>query len=181
MRLFALALALAVGLTAGSAAAQETPLRDEQITGFLASYPDMQSLGQKHKDEAPPEARPDPTNPFANTLRFMEHSSARDEFLGIAQQHGFSGLEQWTSVASRVVRAYVAVTSAQEIAQMRGEIENARRQLANDTTLTAEQKESARQQLEMTQRMIEAFSSTPEDKAAVRPYLEQIAEVMPSR
>ena len=122
------------------AMAQQGPLAEQQVRAFLASYPEMKDLGEAHREEMPKDLPSDPSQPFANTLRFMEGSSARDQFVAIAERYGFGSLAQWTDVAGRVVRAYVAVTSAPELSQMRGEIAQARRDLATDPDMPAGQK-----------------------------------------
>lgn len=161
------------------AAAQQAPLSEQQVRAFLASYPEMKELNDTHRDEMRQEGAPDdPSRPFANTLRLMEASSARDQFVAVAERYGFGSLAQWTDVAGRVVLAYGAETASAEINQLRSDVAQARRDLDADTTMSPREKAQTSRQLDNTQRLLDAYRSTPADKAAVRPYLQEIARVM---
>ena len=182
MRMMVVIVAFLSGLgSALPAAAQQAALQGQQVRAFLASYPEMKQLGDAHRDEMPKDLPTDPTQPFANTLRFMESSSVREQFIAIAQRYGFDSLADWTNVAGRVVRAYVAVTSASELDQMRTEIAQARRDLAIDPNTPAGEKARINQQLDNTEKLLEAYKSSPGDKAAVEPYLQEVARIIPSR
>lgn len=155
-------------------------LRPGDIQSFIESVPDVQ-LWAMRQDEPTREmtrrrfdAATLAATPFAVGLAEIQDSDAYAELTDTVRAHGFVDAEQWAVTADRVIRALAAL-QMEESGPTPDQLDQTRRQVLNDPSITAREKE----QILSSVGMATAISSAPEeDMAAVQPYAEQLAEAL---
>ena len=122
-----------IGL-AGAVQAQSILLTDQQVTGFIASYPEIVALSDEFEEtEAPAEG-----DLTASLGALMTYQDAMGRLNATVAAHGFTDYSEWMQVVSAITIAY---TFAAEGGGMDAEMEAAIAAIEANPNLTAEQKQ----------------------------------------
>ena len=179
MRLLILALGFILAVaTAMPGQAQMPDLAPAQIEGFLDALHDLRTLdGRIEPDKFAHPDPLDPAAPFAPLITFIGLSGTMAEATTIAGKHGFDSLADWTEIGNRTMRAYATLEARAGLGEAGESIAAAVTAIRHDTTLTPEQQEIMLRQLEMATGTVLRFQSSPQDIAAIDPYLEAIRQL----
>lgn len=156
------------------------PLTTSQIEAFIASIPDVQrwAMAQDGPMRELTERRFGAgtlaATPFAVGLQQIQGTQAYDQLTDTVRGHGFTEPEMWAATADRVIRALAAL-QMEESGPTPDQLDQTRRKVLNDPTLSAAEKE----QILSSVGMATAMQTAPtEDVEAVSPFAEQLAETL---
>lgn len=148
--LFAVSIAVtlltASALHESAAIAQQPEIRPQIvltrdiITRFLAAYPELQALGEKHEKDAPrgSTAGKDPLDSLWGQL---QNSNVRSKVEGIIKAHGFSSYVDWLGAARSLALAYGFAKSGKTPQELSGQADKALAEIRANPKLTAAQKQ----------------------------------------
>lgn len=178
-------LALGIFFSAQTPAQQAAPFADRDVTAFISSSSELRRLGKKYEAEfsgqrgmAPSGSAPGPSNMFAEALDQMKASRGYGEFLAVLRKHGFDDAEHWAKVSSRVMGAYLSITMGAAMLQMQAQLEQARKQVEANPSLTREQKQMMLDRLQASMGMGGSSQASAADIAVVQPYAAAIERLM---
>ncbi len=103
-------LAAAVLSTIGPAAAKDAALTQDNVSRFLATFPEMRTLALSEglRASADSEAA---KNPVGAVLKAIKSSKLQSQAKAIAVNHGFADLKEWLDTGKAIGQAYVFVTT----------------------------------------------------------------------
>lgn len=156
-------------------------LTSDMVGRFIQSMNGMQEIAAKYDDIVEPNSAFEPRGmddvaqramtPFSSSLAEMKAHEGYGDLLAMIRQHGFDSAEQWAQVGDRVMRAYAALTIAEEVPNMNAQLAQAMQEL-EDSDLSEEQKQMMRGMLQSSTVVVGAVNNVPDaDKAAVRPHI----------
>jgi hypothetical protein len=140
-------------------------LTEAQVRGTLGAIQELEeTFGQARGGQGP----------GVDPRAFAGSQADVDTALAILRRHGFTGVEEWTAVAQRVVNAYMAVKFADEQPDAEAELARARAEIeASD--MSPEQKQQMLAMLARSLDSMRAMTSAPaEDVATVRGMLPEL-------
>jgi hypothetical protein len=161
----------------------QTPvsLTPKNIEGFIDSVRDLQELSTKYGAEKI--VNPDisgsgsmagAASPFSTAIAQMQGQQAYDEMLAVIKRHGFSDLDQWGTIADRIMRAFAANSMKTGLPQMDEQMQQALEQIEK-SNMTDAQKDAMRQMMQSSSQMMDIYADVPEaDKAAVFPFMSDL-------
>lgn len=166
-----LAILLVLPLTAR--AEEEAALTKEQILGFVDSLPEMRAVGEAQEAEemTPP---PSPGGPLGGALAYMKGSQARGAFEAVAGRHGFSDLDAWAGIGTRVMMSYAMLESGTTPEEMTAQVEAFRAQVDSDPNMSEQQKAMLMQHFAASGGAMLSHIPSRQDVEAVRPYRSKI-------
>ncbi|MDX1451276.1 MAG: hypothetical protein R3183_01880 [Oleiphilaceae bacterium] len=177
-------LCLCASLFFSLSAAAASPLTGKQIENWIASQQALQQWGDANADKiARYEAEMDRTevNPMdfsAETmLKPLRASGLYSDAESIVKKNGFKTLEEWANMTIRISKAAASI----EMDQMPEAFDMAEMQaMMNSQEFSDEQRAMMQQAIDQANMMRKQFTEgiTAEDKQAVRPYLQQIMQIM---
>jgi hypothetical protein len=102
-------LGLAVITTISPAAAKDVVLSQDNITRFLATFPEIRDLAVSEglRTGTDSEAA---KNPLGAVLKAIKSSKLKTDAEKIAVAHGFNDLKDWAGTGSSIAQAYVFIT-----------------------------------------------------------------------
>jgi len=163
-------LALVLPLTVQ--AEDQAALTEKQIVGFVESLPEMRAIGEANEAELTPP--PTPGGPLGGALAYMKESSARGEFEAVADRHGFSDLDNWADIGTRVMMSYAMLESGTTPEEMTAQVEAFRQQVEADPNMSEQQKARLMQHFAATGGAMLSHIPSSQDVEAVRPYQSKI-------
>lgn len=179
-----LTILLLLFLTVSALHAGAAALKTSEIEGFIASLSELQSLSKKHEDlekwtaNAGARSRGAPgaeVNWMADSIAAIEGHPVYREFEEVVGSHGFESPEHWAEVGDRVLKAFFAATMDQQAPAMKAQMEQAMREIENNTSLTPEQKQIMKETMGSSMAQVSAMSDAPSaDVEAVRPYMDRL-------
>ena len=156
-------------------------LTPQNIEGFIDSVRDLQEISTKYGAEKI--VNPDisgsgsmagAASPFSTAIAQMQGQQAYDEMLAVIMRHGFSDLDQWGTIADRIMRAFAANSMNTGLPQMDEQMQQALEQIEK-SNMTDAQKDTMRQIMQSSIQMMDVYADVPEtDKAAVLPFMSAI-------
>jgi len=161
----------------------QTPvsLTPQNIEGFIDSVRDLQEINTKYGAEKI--VNPDisgsgsmagAASPFSTAIAQMQGQQAYDEMLAVIKRHGFSDLDQWGTIADRIMRAFAANSMKTGLPQMDEQMQQALEQIEK-SNMTDAQKDAMRQMMQSSSQMMDIYADVPEaDKAAVFPFMSDL-------
>ena len=161
----------------------QTPvsLTAQNIGGFIDSVRDLQEISTKYGAEKI--VNPDisdggsmtgAASPFSTAIAQMQGQQAYDEMLAVIKRHGFSDLDQWGTIADRIMRAFAANSMNTGLPQMDEQMQQALEQIEK-SNMTDAQKDAMRQFMQSSSQMMDVYADVPEtDKAAVLPFMSNL-------
>lgn len=161
-------------LSLGVAYAGNQPLKDQQVAGFIASLPDVITLGEQHADNQLRDI--DPRQPLASSLEIMDKKSpAYTDLAQLVSRHGFANVEQWANVGDRTITAYGIVASGLSNSQVEAGYQQGVVNIKKDAALNDNKKAIILKNMEKTHaRNMLARKAAEPDLAAVQPYLKEL-------
>lgn len=177
-----LTAALAALLISTFALAADT-LESKQIEQWIEAMPEMQAWGKKNeaalmehqnRENLLPESTEEMVKP-------IKDAGLYDEAEALVKKYGFDSPEQFSDISLQLISAMASIKMAGEdsvsLAELQKEMESSKAQL-EASPLPAAQKQAMLNQMQQAQKMYERMQNVPEaDKAAVKPYMEQIEAV----
>ncbi len=179
MRYLTLALSLTLALAfAVPAGAQTQALGAAQIEGFLAALPELRSLAQRVDRDSPSNVdSTDPATPFSPLITSLGNNGAMPEAGLIAAKHGFGSLADWTETGNRTVHAFAAANAGADLGDAAEQVAAAVEQIRTNPDLTPEHQDIMLRQLELATGTTLRFPSSPQDIAAVNPYMAELRQL----
>ncbi|AHI29549.1 hypothetical protein [Marinobacter similis] len=170
---------LAIILALGSLPASAEALTESRIQSFIASLtaaealePELEALTDEM--EADKEA-PDFSRLFSDIVQQMKGRPVYSRLEDIAQDHGFSNMEEWSTTGDRIFRAWMAIELQEQNPQAQREIAEAMAEIENSPHMTETQKAQMRAMMEGAMGAMEsAKNAPPADVEAIRPHLDEL-------
>lgn len=154
---------------AGAGGMAQVKLSEDQVTGFIESYPRLRALREKYdtRDE-PASNNRNPASAFTGMLR---NEAAMREMNGVLQDHGFADFNDWAKVAYSIM---IARHWKGEETGPAAQFDKAIEQIRANKQLGEEQKKTLIDRIESQRGMMGLFTPDPGNVALVAQYSEQI-------
>lgn len=148
---------LALAGLAGTAHAQSSiQLTEQQVVGFIASYPEIVALSEEYEGtEAPAEG-----DLTASLGALMTYQNAMGRLNATVAAHGFADYNEWMQVVSAIAVAYAF---AAEGGGMDADMDAAIAAIEGNPNLTAEQKQAMLAQFEQAAASMNAMKPSQEN------------------
>ena len=167
-----------------AAGAHAASLTDEKIRNFIASWDEIQEIGEEYDDlddlddEAgiygDEEMATMPERPMSHAIERMRGHEIHNRVDNTVQGYGFSDINEWGDVGDRVIKAFFSLQIEEESPEMRAQMEQAMREIEQSPMPDA-QKEQMKQRMRSQMEAVEAMADAPEeDIEAVRPHMEEL-------
>lgn len=160
---------------AGAGGLAQVKLSEDQVTGFIESYPRLRALGDKY--DAMNEGRPNSRNPASAFTGMLKNEAALREMNEVLQDHGFADFNDWAKVA------YSIMIARQWEGDEKGpaaQLDKAIDQIRSNKQLGDDQKKALIDRIESQRSMMGLFTPDPENVALVTQYGEQIDQAVDS-
>lgn len=144
-------------------------LDDKAISQWIGTMEDWHELGERDAERGDEFADEDigPDTDFERML--TESARQHSEVEALIRDNGYSGVEEWASVGSRIFKAVIAMESRmgpEEQAEMQREMERGLQQMEDHPQLSAEQKAQMRAQMEHQMEVMRGMSDMAGDVPA---------------
>ncbi|MFD2230992.1 hypothetical protein [Alkalimarinus sediminis] len=179
MSLFKTLLASA-GLLLASLAQAEQPLTQQNIEQWLNSIDSIQQWaeGQEALEDNPAEEVND-TFSADMLINQLKAANLYHEAEDIIQKSGFDSAEEWADIQMRIIKSMIALEIEKENVDV--DVQAQLDQIRNNPSIPDEQKEMMINMMQSSMKMMESMSNaSPADKAAIKPYIEQIRQKLES-
>ena len=169
-------LIVTLGLIFSSFAQAEQPLTKQTIEQWLNSIDQIQSWAESNEALLEDSAEiPDDVFSAEIMINQLKAANLYDEAEDIIQENGFDSPEQWADIQMRIMKAMISLEIEKE--KLSGEIQAQLEQIRNNPHISDEQKQMTLNMMESSMKMMESMSNaSPADKAAIKPYLQQIQQ-----
>ncbi len=177
----AVIFAILVLLVAGPVWAQAVAaLSEQQVKSFLAVWSELEGLGQRLPREDRVAGKPSlgNDNPFSRLMKEIESGANHKEFQRIIEGHGYETIQDWGTVAERVMQAYMAVQMDRRLPQLEAEAASLLQKIEENPSISAREKQALIDELQSTLRFANQFQANEAEKAAVRPHMQAIGRVL---
>lgn len=124
---------------AQSASAKDQILSQRAVEMFLASYPDVKTIAERHASQKGEEIS-GATDHLSAVINAVSDEAVVAEVDSAVQAHGFTGAQQWLSVASAVGRAYAHLRSGIDMSKANRKLEKAIAKIEKNGFLNDKQK-----------------------------------------
>ena len=131
--------AAALFVQTAAAPAKDQILTQRTVELFLASYPDVKAIADRHAQEKGAQLAGAADN-LSAVIQAVSDDTAIGEVDAAVQAHGFSGAKQWLSVATSVGRAYAYIRSGGQISNANRKLEKAIAKVEKNGFLNDKQK-----------------------------------------
>ena len=183
----AFAAAIAAGIApapmpAASAQAQlsaehQIELTPAMVEGFLATYPEIDALGEEFKRQYG-YAAADPEDPAGFAMAYARYAEARERMESVLHGHGIGSMEEWAQIAYSVMIAYSFAESGENVSGMDREMAEAIAQIRGDDSIPAEQREQLAASLEAQMEQIRRLRPAPGNIELAAQYAERIRKIV---
>lgn len=171
------ALSLLLALTALPAQARD--LSEQTIRAFIDTLTEAEDLAPEFEalaDEMTADSRaemPDFSHIFSDMISRVEGSPVYNRLEDIAQEQGFSDLEEWGNTGDRIYQAWMAIELEQEDPRARREMQSAMTEIENSPHMTEAQKAQMKAMMENALKAMDSARDAPaKDVEAVRPHID---------
>lgn len=144
------------------------PLTDAVVTGFIASYPAIEKLGETLRQRY---GVPQGDDPASGWQAFLAYRDAMGELDSVVTRHGFSGFGDWVQAATAIAVAYAF---AQEGGGMDSQMAAAMAEIRNNPDIPAAQKELLLQQFQAQSQMMSSMRPTQANLDAVNAHAAEL-------
>jgi len=156
---------------AGSALAQTTQvLTEQQVTGFIASYPEIVALSEEFEGNNAGSG----DDLAASFGALMKHQDAVGRLNATVSAHGFANYNEWIQVVGTIAMAY---TYASQGGGMDAQMEAAMIAIRDNPNLTADQKKTMLAQFEQAAASMDASRPSQENIDLVNAHAEELDKV----
>lgn len=179
MRLFKTLVVTLVMLTASIAQAEQ-PLTNQQIEQWLSSIDSIQKWAESN-EALQDDPTQDPNDSFSADMLINQLKAANlyDEAEDIIQENGFDSPEQWADIQMRIIKSMISLEIEKE--NINADVQAQLDQIKNNPSIPDEQKEMMMNMMQSSMKMMESMSNaSPADKAAIKPYIQQIRQKLDS-
>lgn len=121
------------------ASAKDQVLTQKAVAMFLASYPDVKSVAERHASQKGEEIS-GAADQLTAVISAVSDETVVAEVDSTVQAHGFTGAQQWLSVASAVGRAYAHIRSGVDMSKANRKLEKAITKIEKNGFLNDKQK-----------------------------------------
>lgn len=169
-------LIITVGLLAASLSQAEQPLTKQTIEQWLDSIDAIQTWAEK-QDALQDSPTEDPNNSFSPDILINQLKAANlyDQAEDIIQDNGFDSPEQWADIQMRIVKSVISLEMDKE--NVNTDVQAQFDKIQNDPSIPDEQKQMMINMMQSSMKMMENISNaSPADKAAIKPYIQQIKQ-----
>lgn len=172
MQKIVLALFASLGLALAGLAHAQAPLTGDQIDRWIATVQELQMWSDEEAVEDPWDDLDDEMDEGPVDLERIYQELARSEaqVRTIIQRNGFRDGDEWANVGNRISQAFMALEMGDSQSEFQEAMREARREIGQSEHLTDEQKAMMLEQMEQSQRMLDAHIGevSEADMAAVR-------------
>ena len=158
-------------------------LTDAQVKNFINSFAEMQEMLDESYDEADDPWDDEEDKDFSPSTMisdFMTEIRGHERYGNVERlirQHGFSGVDEWSGVGDRVMRAAFALEMGEHAPEMDEEIAEFIRNLEDNPHIDEAQKQEIIKEMQAATASMEELAAAPEeDKDAVRPHMETLRQ-----
>ncbi|WP_430462993.1 hypothetical protein ACQUQU_09465 [Thalassolituus sp. LLYu03] len=171
-------MAIALTLMTSLAAAADLTSKDVQL--WINSMPDIDTWLNEHEDKLPElgyqEEDASLDAMFKRGMQDLKKAGLYDEFNAKVKKAGFSSVDQWVEVSSRISLTYMALETEDNQQISASQLEAQLKEI-RESDLPAEQKAAMEQMMAGSLMVMKAISNVSDaDKAAVRPHREELAK-----
>lgn len=143
-RLALLLAAFSLSVAALFAGAQAASAKDQILTRravelFIASYPDVKAIAERHANQKGEDIS-GAADQLTAVIDAASDEAVVEEIDGAVQAYGFTGAQQWLSVANSVGRAYAHIRSGINVAKANKKLEKAIAKIKKNGFLNKKQK-----------------------------------------
>jgi hypothetical protein len=151
----------------------------DMVERFLNSYPELVKLSDTLASIAKPtNAAPDETDvqddPIYALGSYLGDPKASEQINKVLEKYKFASYSEWANAAHSVALAAEASEADSGLDDLEGQKQQAIKDLEADDTLSADDKKSARVELEQQFAALTEFVPLPGNREAVKPYLDRI-------
>lgn len=173
-------LIVTLGLLIASTAQAEQPLTNQQIEQWLSSIDSIQKWAESN-EALQDESAQGPNDSFSADMLINQLKAANlyDEAEDIIQENGFDSPEQWADIQMRIIKSMISLEIEKE--NVDADVQAQLDQIKNNPSIPDEQKEMMMNMMQSSMKMMESMSNaSPADKAAIKPYIQQIKQKLDS-
>lgn len=171
-------MTLLFGLLAPLAMAAD--LTEKDVKHWMEAMPALESWLDQHEDQLPEEdfsaGETSIDAMFNKGIEQLKAAGLYNEFSQQVKAGGYNDIEQWAEVSRRVTMGYMALEIENEqvsLSQLEAQLE----QIRQSEGMPAEQKMMMEQMMSTSMMMLRAAGNvSKQDKEAVRPFRQQLAE-----
>lgn len=182
---YATRITVCIGLLLLSTLALAQELTDRQITNFISSMEELQTMEEEFEameEELGRDATEmedmDFSRLMSSSIERLEGTDLYDRLEAVVEDHGFDNAEEWAKVGDRVFQAMTAIEMNRQGPGMEAEMRRSMEQMENNPNMTADQKEQMRQMMSSAMSTIESASEAPaEDIEALKPHMDKLRRV----
>lgn len=173
---------------------KQVPLDGKKIEGFIAAWPEFESLREKLAAENPATANQgkdkkdqadsdeaevgEAEDPVGALAAYLDDPKAKPQIEAILKKHDFATYSDWADVAQSVLLAFGATdTDGGGGADLAAEKKKVQDEIQNDAALSEDEKKSALKDLDEQFAALESFQPLPGNVDAVKPYLAKIKDL----
>lgn len=117
----------------------QVALTKDNITRFLAAYPELKTLGEKYEKDASRGSNAG-QGAMDSLWGHLQSKAARTQVETIIKAHGFSNYLDWLDVARSIALAYSFAKSGKSVQQLGGQADAALAAIRSNPNLTVDQK-----------------------------------------
>lgn len=156
----------------------QVPISPTLVERFLKSYPELVDLAKKLEAKKPQQKSTDTEEGAAYALvPYLNDPAATVEINRVLAKHGFANYAEWANVAHSIALAADASDPDSGLDDLDGQRKAAIEELEADTTLSADEKERGKMELEAQFGALQAFVPLPGNRDVVKPYLERLRAI----
>jgi len=122
-----------------AASAKDQILTKRTVELFLASYPDVKTIAERHAKQKGDEIS-GAADQLSAVIQAASDEAIVDEVDSAVKSHGFTGTQQWLSIASSVGRAYAHIRSGIDVSKVNKKLEKTIAKIEKNGFLNAKQK-----------------------------------------
>lgn len=147
-------------------------LTDNQVTGFIASYPAIIALSEELQGKSAGSSGEDVTASLGALMTYQDAMGRLNETVGA---HGFASYTEWVTVAGAIMTAY---TFASQGGAMDAQMQAAIDAIEANPNLTADQKAAMRQQFEQATASMNAAKPPQANIDVVNAHADELEAVL---
>jgi hypothetical protein len=171
--------ALVLTVFSAVAIAAESPLTKQEITNYIESLKEMQSLSEQISAEGTESATAMAQLWLqGDTQEITQHLKTKayyDELQAAIKEAGFDSTSEWVDTAQRVTQAFMAVELGDQGENVAAQMEAGLEQIRGSEQLSEEQKAALTEQLKASQKQLARVEQVSQaDREAVKPYMEEL-------
>ncbi|MCD8523992.1 MAG: hypothetical protein LRY66_03515 [Saccharospirillaceae bacterium] len=154
-------------------------LTEKDVKHWMEAMPALEKWLDQHEDKLPEENFAGETSldaMFNKGIEQLKDAGLYNDFSKQVKANGYKNIEQWAEISRRVTMGYMALEMENEqvsLSQLEAQLE----QIRQSEGMSAEQKMMMEQMMTTSLMMLRSVENvSKQDKEAVRPYRQQLAD-----